>query len=91
MAYVIVAAMCERAGDCVEVCPTDSIHGVEDNEEWPKFYINPETCIECGACESACPNGAIFHEEDIEDAEGYDDDLARNQEFFEEGPGQDLV
>jgi ferredoxin--NADP+ reductase len=91
MAYVIVAALCERAGACAEVCPTDSIHAVEGDAEWPVYYINPDTCIECGACETECPNEAIYHEDDVEDVEEYDGDIERNEAFFIDGPGADLV
>jgi len=44
MAYVITS-LCERAGLCVDVCPTDSIHFVEGDSEWPTYYINPETPV----------------------------------------------
>ena len=54
MTYVITSK-CGRVGLCVDVCPTDSIHFVDDDPEWPTYYIDPDTCIECGACVSACP------------------------------------
>ncbi|MGC9398069.1 MAG: 4Fe-4S dicluster domain-containing protein [Anaerolineae bacterium] len=88
MAYVITD-LCERAGDCVAVCPTDSIHFVDDNPEWPTYYINPDTCIDCGACYAECPNEAIFPEDEV--PEEYLDDIDENIAFFTEGPGQDLV
>jgi ferredoxin--NADP+ reductase len=88
MAYVITAK-CQRAGVCVDVCPTDSIHSVEDDPNWPTFYINPETCIDCGACEAECPEEAIFPDDEVPDE--YSDDTARNEAFFTEGPGKDLV
>ena len=66
MAYVITDA-CERAGLCVDVCPTDSIHFVEDDADWPTYYINPDTCISCGACMAECPNEAIFDEDEAAD------------------------
>lgn len=88
MAYVITRK-CERAGLCADVCPTDSIHWVDDDPEWPTYYINPETCIECGACEAECPNEAIFHEDDV--PEEYKDDIRRNAEYYESGPGADQV
>ncbi|HHS97627.1 MAG TPA: ferredoxin family protein [Chloroflexi bacterium] len=88
MAYVITR-LCERVGACVEVCPTDSIHFVEDDPEWPTYYINPDTCIECGACEAECPNEAIFHEDEV--PEEYQDDIQKNADFFQTGPGKDLV
>lgn len=88
MAYVITQ-LCERAGACVEVCPTDSIHAVEGNEEWPLYYINPDTCIDCGACMAECPNEAIFPDGDVP-AE-YAADVEKNEAFYTKGPGKDLV
>ncbi len=88
MTYVITSS-CERAGLCVDVCPTDSIYCVEDDPEWPYYYINPETCIECAACEEECPNGAIFYEDDVPDE--YVDDIQKNADYFESGPGVDQV
>lgn len=88
MAYVITS-LCQRAGLCVEVCPTDSIHFVDGDSEWPYYYINPETCIDCGACAAECPNEAIFQEDDLP-AE-YEQFAEINEAFFTKGPGADLV
>jgi ferredoxin len=88
MAYVITSK-CERAGLCVDVCPTDSIHFVEGDPEWPFYYVDPETCIECGACEAECPNEAIFFEDDV--PEEYADDVQKNADYFSSGPGVDQV
>ncbi|HET90283.1 MAG TPA: ferredoxin family protein [Chloroflexi bacterium] len=88
MTYVITR-QCERAGLCVDVCPTDSIHTVEGDEEWPLYYINPDTCIECAACEAECPNEAIFFEDDV--PEECEEDIQKNADFFTVGPGQELV
>jgi ferredoxin--NADP+ reductase len=88
MAYVITP-LCERAGLCVDVCPTDSIHFVEGNDEWPYYYINPETCIDCGACMAECPNEAIYSDFDLPDA--YADYVDINEAFYAKGPGADLV
>jgi len=88
MSYVITR-LCERCGSCVEVCPTDSIHFVDDDPEWPTYYIYAETCIECGACEAECPNEAIFHEDEVPDE--YNDDIQKNIDYFESGPGKDQV
>jgi len=88
MSYVITGK-CERAGLCVDVCPTESIQMVEDDAAWPTYYINPDTCIECGACETECPNEAIYHEDDV--PEEYAADIQKNIDFFESGPGKDLV
>ncbi len=89
MAYVITE-LCERAGLCVDVCPTGSIHTLpEPTDEWPLYYINPDTCIDCGACMAECPNEAIFVEDDVPDK--YVDDIKKNVAFFETGPGKDMV
>ena len=84
MAYVITP-LCERAGLCVEVCPTDSIYSVEGDSDWPLYYINPETCIDCGACAAECPNEAIFMADD--EPEEYADYVAINENFYLSGPG----
>jgi len=86
MAYVILVDKCKRAGDCADICPTESIHAVEGNDEWSKYYINPETCIECGACMAECPNDAIV---DPDDAADYPDDVKLNADFYTKGPGKD--
>ena len=88
MAYVITS-MCKLAGDCVEVCPTESIHFVEDDAEWPYYYINPDTCIDCGACAAECPNEAIFSEDEV--PEEHFDDIQKNADFYTSGPGKDLI
>ncbi len=84
MAYVITR-LCQRAAECVEVCPSDAIHSVEDDPEWATYYINPEECIECGSCEAACPHEAIFHEDDVPDE--YQGDIQKNADFYTTGPG----
>ncbi len=88
MTYVITP-LCERAGLCVDVCPTDSVHFVDGDDEWPIYYINPETCIDCGACAAECPQEAIFMAEDVP-AE-YEEYTDINEAFFTQGPGADLV
>jgi ferredoxin len=88
MAYVITSK-CERAGLCEDVCPSESIHYVDNDSGWPTYYIDPETCIECAACEAECPNEAIFHEDDVPDE--YADDIQKNADFYASGPGKDLV
>jgi len=88
MAYVITG-LCERAGACADVCPTDSIHFVEGDSAWPHYYINPDTCIDCGACAAECPNEAIFPDDDVP-AE-YEAFVAKNASFFTKGPGKDLI
>lgn len=82
----VITALCTRKGDCVEVCPVECIvPGPTGNQDWPYFYIDPDTCIDCGACVPVCPPEAIFPEEDVP-AE-YQDDIAKNREYFTSGPG----
>ncbi|MBN1955791.1 MAG: 4Fe-4S dicluster domain-containing protein [Anaerolineae bacterium] len=88
MAYVITSK-CERAGECALVCPVEAIHFVEDDPDWPTYYINPEDCIECGACEAECPHDAIFHQDEV--PEEWQEDIAKNQEYYTTGPGQDQL
>jgi ferredoxin len=88
MTYVITAK-CERCGSCVEVCPSDAVFFVEDDADWPTYYIYPENCIECAACEVECESEAIFYEEDV--PEEHASAAAKNAAFFESGPGGDLV
>lgn len=88
MTYVITSK-CERCGSCEEVCPSDAVYFVEDDPAWPTYYIYAENCIECAACEAECPNEAIFHEDDVPDE--YAGAIQKNADFFESGPGKDLV
>jgi ferredoxin--NADP+ reductase len=88
VAYVITNN-CERCGSCEETCPNDAIYFVEDDPDWPTYYIYPENCIECAACEAECESEAIYHEDDVPGA--YIGDIQKNVDFFESGPGRDLI
>jgi ferredoxin len=63
----VIAAICTREGDCVEVCPVDCIiPGPTNDPEWNDlFFIDPDTCIDCGACIPECPFEAIFPEDEV--------------------------
>ncbi len=64
----IITGLCLRDGACVEVCPVECIiPGIPENE-WPWYYIDPDTCIDCGACIPECPYEAIFTEEETPDS-----------------------
>ena len=61
----IITSLCLRDGACVEVCPVECIiPGIPENE-WPWYFIDPDTCIDCGACIPECPYEAIFIEEEV--------------------------
>ena len=74
----IITSLCLRDGACVEVCPVECIvPGLPENE-WPWYFIDPDTCIDCGACIPECPFEAIFIEEEVPSAY----EMAANQEYI---------
>jgi ferredoxin len=81
----VVVDLCIRDGACADVCPVECIVVGQPEEQWPWFYIDPETCIDCGACVPECPVEAIFPEDDV--PADYPDAAAKNAEFFKVGPG----
>jgi ferredoxin len=64
----IITSLCLRDGACVEVCPVDCIVAGQPENEWPWYFIDPDTCIDCGACVPECPYEAIFVEDEVPDA-----------------------
>lgn len=74
MAHVITN-LCMHDGSCMEVCPVECIVPGKPVEEWPSYYIDPETCIDCGACVPECPYEAIFMEDEVpSDYEAFGDE-----------------
>jgi ferredoxin len=61
----IITSLCLRDSGCVDVCPVECIIPGKPQEEWPWFYIDPDTCIDCGACIPECPFEAIFPEDEV--------------------------
>ena len=45
---------CEGCGDCVPVCPNESIKMVDE-----KAVVDKEQCIDCNACVDTCTKQAI--------------------------------
>ncbi len=64
----IITSLCLRDSGCVDVCPVECIIGGQPIDEWPWFYIDPDTCIDCGACIPECPFEAIFPEDEVPSA-----------------------
>ncbi|MGQ9849717.1 MAG: 4Fe-4S dicluster domain-containing protein [Aggregatilineaceae bacterium] len=64
----IITSLCLRDGACAEVCPVDCIVPGFPENEWPWYFIDPDTCIDCGACVPECPFEAIFVEEEVPSA-----------------------
>jgi ferredoxin len=67
MTYIITS-LCLRDSGCVDVCPVECIVPGKPVDEWPWYYIDPDTCIDCGACIPECPFEAIFVEDEVPDA-----------------------
>ncbi len=61
----VITSLCLRDSGCVEVCPVECIIPGKPQEQWPLFYIDPDTCIDCGACVPECPYAAIFPEDEV--------------------------
>jgi NAD-dependent dihydropyrimidine dehydrogenase PreA subunit len=61
----IITRLCLRDGACVDVCPVECIVGGKPEDQWPWFFIDPNTCIDCGACVPECPYEAIFPEGEL--------------------------
>ena len=80
MTYIITS-LCLRDAGCVEVCPVECILPGHPREEYPWFYIDPDTCIDCGACVPECPYEAIFIEEEVPS----DYEMAEGQERIDFG------
>jgi ferredoxin len=60
----VITSLCLRDSSCVDVCPVECIIPGKPVDQWPWFYIDPDTCIDCGACIPECPYEAIFTEEE---------------------------
>jgi len=61
----IITSLCLRDSGCVDVCPVECIVPGKPQEEYPWYYIDPDTCIDCGACVPECPYAAIFPEDEV--------------------------
>jgi len=61
----IITSLCLRDGACMEVCPVECIVPGKPENNWPWYFIDPDTCIDCGACIPECPFEAIFTEEEV--------------------------
>ncbi len=63
----IITRLCLRDSGCAEVCPVECIVPGTPQEQFPWYYIDPDTCIDCGACIPECPYEAIFVEDEVPD------------------------
>ena len=87
----VIARSCAACVDtaCVDVCPTDVIHGPlpldalragAPRPEGMQLFIDPDGCIDCAACVPECPVDAIFDEDEL--PEEFAGDAERNARFF---------
>jgi NAD-dependent dihydropyrimidine dehydrogenase PreA subunit len=61
----VITSLCLRDNGCMDVCPVECINPGAPAEQWPTYYIDPQTCIDCGACILECPFSAIFPEDEV--------------------------
>ena len=67
MTYIVTETCVDlKDKSCIEVCPVDCIHEIDEDR---MVYIDPDECIDCGACVDPCPVDAIFAEEDVPTAQ----------------------
>ncbi|MBI3738984.1 MAG: ferredoxin family protein [Chloroflexi bacterium] len=61
----IITSLCLRDNGCIDVCPVECIQPGTPVEQWPTYYVDPQTCIDCGACVPECPYHAIFPQDEV--------------------------
>ncbi len=61
----VITGLCLRDNGCTEVCPVECIQAGTPTEQWPTYYVDPQTCIDCGACVPECPFHAIFSQDEV--------------------------
>lgn len=60
----VIFDVCVRDGGG-EVCPAECDGLGMPEDEWPWYYIDPETCIDCGALCARMPRGTQFDQKKI--------------------------
>ena len=78
MTYIVTETCVDlKDKSCIEVCPVDCIHEIDEDR---MVYIDPEECIDCDACVEACPVDAIFPEDQVPDQ--WQHFIAVNAEYY---------
>lgn len=71
--------LCCGCGACSQICPTNAITMVEDEEGFLYPQVSSEKCVNCGLCDKACPvlhaqNNTYEKEQEIKAYGGYHQD-----------------
>jgi ferredoxin len=61
----VITSLCLREGSCALVCPVECIVPGKPSDQYPNYYIDPDTCIDCDACVPECPMDAIFTDDAV--------------------------
>ncbi len=49
------AVLCCGCGACANVCPTDAISWIKNDEGFSEPHIDQGACVDCGLCRKVCP------------------------------------
>lgn len=80
MSYIIGKKCIDvKDGACIDACPIDDC--IVEGET--SMYINPELCIDCGICLGECPVDAIYDSEEDAIANGEEQAVHNNYQFFD--------
>ena len=63
--HTVIESECTGCELCLPPCPVECIVPGKPEDEWPWYFIDPDTCIDCGACIPECPYEAIFIEDEV--------------------------
>jgi ferredoxin len=61
----VITSLCLREGSCATVCPVECIVPGKPSDQYPWYYIDPDTCIDCDACTPECPMEAIYTDDAV--------------------------
>ena len=77
--------LCIACGDCVEVCPTNSLKLV--GEKKPEIVINRESCDLTGKCIAVCPSKALSYTGYKSDVKSLMTEIKKDELFYSTSGG----